>query len=160
MPEIHRRAFDFDERSTIDAASVRMHVQMVEAKHAGMQRRSEHGKPNARLSLRVQFFDAYSYQRELTIERRREAGASMRDASRVHWTVSAYKHPFRPATETRVSEGIARRLIARLWELANEYPILLLNEPGEGKLNGQHSGLVHFHESLLAGARPSVDLLP
>lgn len=149
MPETHRRSWTCDGSSLLDGQSKGWTAEQIETHHAGLT--FYQGPRKRDRSLAVQFFDAYGFQRELSIKRHAAGG---------HWTVTAYKHPMRPPTETRVSEAVALRLITRLWELTTTYPILLLNDPGEGRLNGQHSGLVRLHESLLAGARPSVDLLP
>lgn len=151
MPETHRLTWTCDGSSFLHGQSKGWTADQIETRHAGL---TLYQGPHKRdRSLAVQFFDAYGFQRELSIERQAVAAGG-------HWCVSAYKHPMRPPTETRVSEAVALRLIARLWELATTYPILLLNDPGEGKLNGQHNGLTILHESLLAGARPSVALLP
>lgn len=158
MPTTESRSWSCDGSSSLHGQSKGWTAEQIETRHAGLVRYSGSGRRD--VSLAVMFFDAYGFQRELSIRRVREPGASLDDRTRTHWTVSAYKHPFHPATETRVSEGVALRLIERIWTLATDYPLLLMNDPGEGTLNGQHSGLVRLHESLLAGARPSVDLLP
>jgi len=77
----------------------------------------------------------------------------------LQWVVNAYKHPFRGAVETVVSEKVAMRLIDRIWALANEYPTLLFNANGQND-RPRAAGFVHFHDQLLAGAVPSVKLLP
>lgn len=160
MPTITRNEFTHARLSSIDGTRQALKTETVETRHAGIQR--DLWADGARLrviSLSAQVFDAYGYQRELTIEQRRDPGAPMGDRRHVHWTVSAYKHPFKPPTKTRVSRDVALRLMDRIWRQVTEHPILLLNETGEGVLNGQHDGFVRFHERLLAGARPSVDLL-
>jgi len=134
--------------------------------------------------LSVQCFDAYGYQRELSVHLQREAGAPLN--SRRTWVVHAYRHPGRREI-TEVSGKVARAFIERFWELTRDYPSLLFNETGEHRRTDDllaaidrdatgrelrrltddairgcrpcNEGFVRLHESLLDGAAPSVNLL-
>lgn len=105
-------------------------------------------------NLYIQAFSAYGYQLELSIARKRKTGSN-----NYYWEIHAYCHPdFRNITE--ISEYIAKNLITRIIELAQNYPNLLFNPNnwGENKLPKNH-GFVLFLNQLLAGYTPSAKLL-
>lgn len=127
-------------------------------RQAGVLLRREVIDPNTKRKawgLEIQAFDAYGYQRELTIARYREPGASHPTAE---YEVVAYRHPFRPPIHTLISPAVARRLISRIVELTEQWPSLLWNDANERY--AQHAGFVRFHDWLLYGSAPSVRLLP
>lgn len=112
--------------------------------------------------LHVQLIDAYAYQREFEVGQAREPGDAL---DKLYWRVAAYKHPFKPGISQRVSRAVAKRIIDRMIELYTLYPSLIFNETGYTEhqpphLRVRHEGFVHFHDLLLAGAEPSVKLLP
>lgn len=102
--------------------------------------------------LYIQTIDAYRYQRELTIELRREPGSS----SVYFWECHAYKHPGQRNVQT-VTKQVAESLIERILHLARNYPTLLFNENSETR--ARHEGFVHFHDRLLAGFTATVKML-
>lgn len=133
--------------STLLNTSILLKREIVAPNRSGEDRYSE--------GLDIQTFDAYGYQLELSIQRYRKPGASEPSDK---WKVSAYRHPFRPPTETLINPRVARRLINRLIVLTEEYPTLLWN-PTNNRY-AQHDGFVKFINRLLHGETPSVVLLP
>lgn len=110
-----------------------------------------------RPKLYIQAIDQYRYQRELSIEYRHEPG----DSSKLFWECHAYRHPGRRHI-TQLSPAVAKRLIARILHLSAEYPSLLFNaqdNAADVHDRPRSEGFVHFHETLLDGAEPSVKLL-
>lgn len=106
-----------------------------------------------RTRLYIQSFDSYRRQHELTIEYRHEPG----NMDNMYWELHAYRHPGVRKIHT-LTEGVARRMIARIIELCENYPTLLFNEATTER-PGMNEGFIMFNEALLSGYTPSVTLL-
>ena len=102
--------------------------------------------------LYIQAIDRYRYQREWSIAFRHTPG----DSSKLFWESHAYRHPGR-RNIVELTDGVAKRLIARILHLCENYPTLLFN--GDNGDRARHESFVHLSEALLDGAAPSVSLL-
>ena len=114
---------------------------------------NKHSAASGRMmrKISVQILDAYRYQREWTLEFRREPGGK-----RCYWESHAYKHPGQRHI-VELSKQVAERLWDRFLEMVENHPSLLFNDADERR--ARHEGFVHFHDTLLCGATPSYKLL-
>ena len=105
--------------------------------------------------LYVQVIDAYSNQLELIISWITPVPLTIRGTfnDTGGWRVHSYKHPGKRCIKD-VSEKVAYGLMSRIVEIAQKYPNILFNDQSPVS-----SGFVHFHDNLLHGAEPSVNLI-
>lgn len=105
--------------------------------------------------LYIQVIDAYANQLELIISWITPVPLTSRRTfnDTGGWRVHSYKHPGKRCIKD-VSEKVAYALIGRIIDIAQKYPNILFNE---GDICS--SGFVRFHDNLLHGAEPSVNLL-
>lgn len=104
-------------------------------------------------TMNVMVIDAYGYQWEWTLGRRRESGGK-----RLYWASHIYRHPGQ-REQLEISAGVAFRLWVRFETLLRNHPILVFNQDGELRGAARHRGFVRFANLLLAGAKPSCTLL-
>jgi hypothetical protein len=103
--------------------------------------------------LYIQVIDAYGYQRELSLAYMRVPG---RGDEGYRWEIYSYKHPgIRNISELNTLTATA--MIVRLVELATKYPSLLFNEGTPRQ--ARHNGFVRFHDLLLRGIIPLVEMI-
>lgn len=109
--------------------------------------------------LFVQAIDEYSFQREWTLQLKRDmltSPAPLPTEYRLVWESHIYMHPER---RCQVELGQARAIacIRRFLELANQYPDLLFNL--RSKRQARNHGFVVFAERLHRGCIPSQTML-
>lgn len=122
--------------------------------HATVQYTENHSLATGKVMPRlyVQVIDAYSYQRELTVEYRHEPG----DSKNLYWEYHIYRHPGRRRVE-KVSQKVATAFIERFLHLCEDYPVLLFNE---GTIDRPRSdGFVRLAERLHDGEKLSAGML-
>jgi hypothetical protein len=97
--------------------------------------------------LYIQIVDEYSYQRELAIDF---------DYQEKKYKVHSYLHSSPCIREIKyVSNNVGELIIGQIIYLCEKYPDMLFNAD-----SARNKGFVRFHTLLIAGATPSVTLLP